>query len=72
MAQIVFIINDDEDGVNITAASEPPVPENLEEATPAQAVAHLVANVVTAALSAPAEEAPQLEIVTNDADADGA
>ena len=64
MAQIVFIINDDDDGVNITAASEPPVPENLEEATPAQAVAHLVANVVTAALSAPeviGEDAPETE-----------
>lgn len=60
----MFIINDDEDGVNITAASEPPVPENLEEATPAQAVAHLVANVVTAALSAPEvieEDAPETE-----------
>ena len=72
MAQIVFIINDDEDGVNITAAAEPPIPEDISEGTPAQAVAHLVANVVTAALSAPAEDAPQLEVVTNDADANGA
>jgi hypothetical protein len=53
LAQIVFIINDDEDGVNITAAAEPPIPEDITEGTPAQAVAHLVANVVTAALSAP-------------------
>lgn len=53
LAQIVFIINDDGDGVNITAAAEPPIPEDITEGTPAQAIAHLVANVVTAALSAP-------------------
>lgn len=74
MAQIVFIINDDADGVNITAAAEPAIPEDITEGTPAQAVAHLVANVVTAALTAPAEGNTELGVVggNNDADADGA
>lgn len=68
MAQIVFIINDEDGAVNVTAAAEPYISlEEDAELTPAQAVAQLVAVTVAATLTPETgeeeEAGPQLEIV---------
>jgi hypothetical protein len=73
VAQIVFIINDEDGAVNVTAAAEPYIPVDPEaEVTPAQQVAQLVAAAIHAALSPREEETPKLEVVGNVDAADGA
>lgn len=76
MAQIVFIINDEDGAVNVTAAAEPYIPVDPgEEITPAQSVAQLIAATLAAALAPPSEEEIQQLVLPEglaNGDSDGA